>query len=200
MSVLRTTSAWLLLAMVAPAATLSFQPGSPTVGVGQMFTIDVVISGVTDLYAFQFDVVFTAGLLGAISISEGPFLMGGGATFFVPGTVDNLNGTLTATADTLLGPSAGVSGGGVLAQISFQALASGAADVTFGSVIVLDSNLADIPVVLTPAVVTIQDSGAIPEPSSWQLLALAMLAFILLKTRRGAAHKKKGPVRTGPQL
>jgi hypothetical protein len=48
--------------------------------------VDVNISGVTDLYDFQFDLSFNPAVIQATSVLEGKFLLsGGGTTFFLPG-------------------------------------------------------------------------------------------------------------------
>src|SRR5580693_1534910 len=62
---------------------VSIDPVSSSVVSGNNATFDINISNVTDLYAFQFDLSFAPGLLSAVSIVEGTFLPGGGATFFI---------------------------------------------------------------------------------------------------------------------
>src|SRR5579872_3309794 len=101
---------------------LSIQPPSTSVGAGSNFAVDVNISNVSDLFAFQFDIGFNPGILSATSITEGLFLPGGGTTFFIPGTIDNIGGTISSNADTLIGAISGVSGSGTLAIIDFTAL------------------------------------------------------------------------------
>jgi hypothetical protein len=83
---------------------LSIAPSSSTVGAGSNVVLDVNIANVTDLFAFQFDFSFAPGTVSAASIVEGAFLAGGGTTAFIPGTIDNVGGTIAATADTLIGP------------------------------------------------------------------------------------------------
>jgi len=110
---------------VAGPIGLSVQPANSIVNEGQSFDVDIVISDVVDLYAYQFDLSFSfnATVLEATAVTEGAFLPGGGSTFFMPGTIDNTAGTISFTAGTLTGPTLGVSGSGVLATISFNALA-----------------------------------------------------------------------------
>ena len=99
----------------APVVSLSPNPAS--VILGTAFTLDVSVTGVSDLYAFQFDLGFDPSVLAATGISEGAFLGTGGATFFIPGGIDNGAGSISSTANTLLTAIGGVSGGGVLARI-----------------------------------------------------------------------------------
>jgi general secretion pathway protein D len=86
------------------AAALSVNAPS-SVAVGDIFTVNADIASITDLYAFQFDLSFDPAVLAATSSTEGPFLPSGGATFFIPGAIDNLNGMVTATVDTLIAAS-----------------------------------------------------------------------------------------------
>src|SRR5581483_12066398 len=52
---------------------VSVLPSSTIVGTGGSVTVDIDVSDVTDLYAFQFDIGFTAGILSATFLSEGGF-------------------------------------------------------------------------------------------------------------------------------
>ena len=93
----RMTIVWLLLILGFPtfAATVLVDPTSFNISPGQKFSLDVDVSNITDLYAFQFDLGFDPGLLSALSVTEGTFLPSGGSTFFLPGTIDNVGGTVT---------------------------------------------------------------------------------------------------------
>ena len=54
--------------------SLSIDPTSSSVSVGNSVTLDVDISNVTNLYAFQFDLSYAPGTLSSVSIVEGSFL------------------------------------------------------------------------------------------------------------------------------
>jgi general secretion pathway protein D len=114
-------------------------------------------------------------VLSAVSITEGAFLPRGGATFFIPGTIDNTVGSITFTADTLQTAIAGVSGSGIFATIDFQALALGTSAITLSNVILLDSNLAEIPVNTVDGNISV---SAVPEPSPTFLLALGLAGML----------------------
>jgi hypothetical protein len=120
-------------------ADLSISPITGTFASGTTFNVDVNISNVTDLYGYQFDVTFNPAVLAAVGTSEGSFLSQGGATFFIPGTPDNNNGVLSATANTLLSPVAGVTGAGELAVLSFKAIGSGISSIALSGVALVDS-------------------------------------------------------------
>src|SRR5882724_5026705 len=125
-----------LLLAIAPTViaspVVSVQTGA--LGAGQTFTAAITISGVTDLYAFQLDLSFSPAVIAATSISEGGFLPAGGATFFIPGSINNAAGTITFTADSLLGSGGGVSGSGVLANVTFRGVGQGVSPIALANV------------------------------------------------------------------
>jgi hypothetical protein len=152
---------------------LSIAPSSSTVGAGSNVVLDVNIANVTDLFAFQFDFSFAPGTVSAASIVEGAFLAGGGTTAFIPGTIDNVGGTIAATADTLIGPGPGVNGSGTLAVLTLTGLAPGTSSIDFSSVFLLDSNFTGINSSLQSGSVTVT-STAVPEPNTLVLLIAGM--------------------------
>jgi len=152
---------------------LSIAPSSSTVGAGSNVVLDVNIANVTDLFAFQFDLSFAPGTVSAASIVEGAFLAGGGTTAFIPGTIDNVGGTIAATADTLIGPGPGVNGSGTLVVLTLTGLAPGTNSIDFSSVFLLDSNLTGINSGLQSGSVTVT-STAVPEPNTLVLLIAGM--------------------------
>jgi hypothetical protein len=146
---------------------------------GPGLTAAIEISGVTDLYAFQFDLSFSPQVLAATTITEGGFLPAGGSTFFVPGAINNTTGTISSTADTLLGTVGGVSGSGVLANVTFHSIGQGASPVGLLNVQLLDS-------ALSPIVFTTMDgqiSQITPEPGSFALLFFGLFTLTLAVRR-----------------
>ena len=162
-----------LSALADGVPTLSISPASSTVGGGSNVVLDVNIANVTDLFAFQFDLSFAPGTVSAASIGEGAFLAGGGITAFIPGTIDNVGGTIAATADTLIGPGPGVNGSGTLAVLTLTGLAPGTSSIDFSSVFLLDSNLTGINSTLQSGTVAVT-STAVPEPNTLVLLIAGM--------------------------
>ena len=152
-------------------AILSVQPSVTTANPGDVFSINIDVSGVTDLYAFQFDLTFDPSILSGLDTSEGSFLPQGGSTIFIPGAIDNVVGTVTFTADTLAGLGPGASGDGTLASLLFQSLSSGSSPIDLSNVILLDSSGGDISASL------INGSVTVPEPGILLLLATSLGAL-----------------------
>ena len=177
-------AAWLLgILFIGPtwATTISIQPSSLTMAAGQIFSLNVDIAQVIDLYAFQLDVNFNPAVLSAVSVSEGPFLPSGGTTVFVPGTIDNFGGTITFNADSLVGLIPGMTGNGTLLTLDFMALATGSSSVELSNEILLDSNFGIITADNVGSVITVQ---AIPEPNTWGLVAIAFVASIWIRRQK----------------
>jgi hypothetical protein len=113
-----------------PTATISVNPPVLTgLEIGDTFTIDIIVTDVTDLYSWQFPIYYKSSVLNATGVSEGPFLKQDGAqTFFAAGSfTDNYNAThgLIFIGVTRYNVAKGVDGTGVLATISFKAIAYG---------------------------------------------------------------------------
>jgi PEP-CTERM motif-containing protein len=156
---------------------LSIFTATPSVSPGQSFVVDVKISGVSDLYGWQLDLGFTSGLVSAGTATEGPFLAKGGSTFFIAGTNDNVGGSVSGNADTLLSAVPGVTGSGILEVFDFTATHSGSAAFSLQNVTLLDSGLNSISATLSGASVTVKGSTSVPEPSSLILLTLGLLCL-----------------------
>jgi len=105
------------IALCAPITTISVDP--PTVSVvGNTFTISINVSGVVDLYGWEFKLRWNSTLLDVAGVTEGAFLKQGGNTFFANKT-DNVNGYVLVDC-TLIGDISGVTGDGILAIVEFH--------------------------------------------------------------------------------
>jgi len=150
-----------------------------TVGVGNTFTIPVLITGATALTSWQFDLAFDPTLVRANSVTEGPFLSSSGAqsTLFVPGFIDNGGGHILGVTDLFTDISPPPSGGGVLANIEFTALAPGVSPLTFSNVF-LNLSGQGFSTVNGQITVTLANT-AIPTLTEWGLMALILLIGIV---------------------
>jgi general secretion pathway protein D len=160
--------------------------------------VDVDIANVTDLYAYQFDLTFNPSVLSAVSSSEGPFLATGGSTFFIQGTNDNVGGTVSATADSLLTAINGVNGSGELAVFTFDAIGAGTSAIGIQNETLVDSNLNVIADTTTGGSVTVR-SGTTRAPeidaaSATSALTLLLGGLLVLRGRReNAADSPRRP-------
>lgn len=171
-----------LLAAPASATTLSLAADPTAKHVGDTFTWDVLVADASDLYGFQFDVAFDPTIVRVNAVLEGDFLTAGGrATSFVPGTIDNIAGTVSFTANTLLGAGAGVTGDGVVVHLLFQALGVGRSDLVFGNVVLLDSALAEIATTPVGGAINV---ASVPEPASGGLLGVGLAVLTAAVRRR----------------
>jgi general secretion pathway protein D len=179
----------LLLSPAGAFADAVLSVSSPaSVPQGSAFAVDVNVTGAADLFAFQLDLAFDPSVLSASGITEGTFLNGGdpSTTFFIPGTIDNVAGTISLNADSLLSAVSGVNGDGTLLEFDFTALAPGSSALTIQNEILQDSSLAIVNDTVSNGSVTVTASGPVPtpEPSSLIFLAISFVAlatFALLK-------------------
>ena len=97
----------------------------PRIHTGDTFTLDISAETVFDLAGWQFDIVFDPAALEAIDVSEGDYLKtNSGTTFFQSGSIDNVAGKITGLSAARLSTQ-GVSGTGVLLQVTFKAKSGG---------------------------------------------------------------------------
>ncbi len=105
-------------------ATL-FLPTINPVSSGETFTLDLIIEDVVDLAGWQLDIEFNPAVLSTVSVSESDFLSKeGGHTFFSGGSIDNVNGKITAVSVAFLGIG-DIDGTGILLSVTFEAKAVG---------------------------------------------------------------------------
>ncbi len=125
--------------------TLSVEPTHNFgLNVGDTFSVNITVSNVTDLTAWQFRLYYKSAVLNGTSYEEGPFLKSGGANtfFYVVNFTDNYNATdglaFFACAQLAPGePVPGVNGTGTIATITFHVINGG------GSILHLDDTILD---------------------------------------------------------
>ncbi len=104
---------------VESTTTISIDPPSQTVSIGEVFTIDVFCVPGKPIKSFEFKLSFDPLLLQANSITEGD-IFDGYTTFFNSGTINNNAGNIVDIYGLILG-SGNVSNPGTLISISLTA-------------------------------------------------------------------------------
>lgn len=157
------------------AATVSTTATPSPAVVGSPANVKVMITGIVDLFGFQFSLAFNPAVLQAIGLTEGTFLAAGGATTFGTSGIDNVGGKVNFVFNALDNAVPGVSGSGLLATITFSAVAIGSSPLSFSDVLFIDSALNDITVSATNGVLQVV---AIPEPAGFALLGFGLIALV----------------------
>ena len=176
----------------AESTRVFLDPSSQTVGAtGDVFTVNVSIANVSNLYGYQFKVYYNSTIMnGTAQPIEGPFLKSGGSQtlFFIESFTDSYNSTngIVWIVNTLSGSSPSVNGDGVLVTLEFTSLAA----VTSSSM-----HLADV-VLLDPNVIQISsqsnDGTVTVVPEFMSLVAVLTLSFassFVVVVRRRGTHK-----------
>jgi Cohesin domain/PEP-CTERM motif len=185
--------AGLLVATPARAASISID--SLVVNQGDVLTLGIRVTDITDLFTFGFDLAFDPTVLQATSIVEGDFLSSAintqdGGTFFGPGAISE--GLVSFTLGSLFGPTQlGASGSGALAFITFQALTGGSTSLSLLNVFLLDSTGTgvEIPADILSGLVTVAPTS-VPEPSTLGLLGIGLAVLARKRLRR---HPQRRP-------
>ena len=108
------------------------------------FSLDVTVSNITDLYAWQVAIYFENTKVNIVGATQGDFLSPVNSTTWVPTWNNNYNSTHGEVTlyCTLESPISGVSGTGTLATIIFQVVGGGNATLHFdtSNTLLLDSS------------------------------------------------------------
>ena len=103
-------------------------PSSTILAAGAPFSVTVAIAPGVAIAGAQFDLSFNPQALKVNSVTEGNlFKQGGAGTYFMPGTIDNVNGSVKAVVDVITGAGQNVSTSGIVAVFSCTALIAGQA-------------------------------------------------------------------------
>lgn len=112
-----------------PGTVLYVEPQTTSEPINQDFAVNITISNVADLYAWQFKLTWNTTMLDLLNITEGPFLKSGGTTIWKPPEINSTIGYVFALCTLTGSETPGISGNGVLATVYFHVKGSGSCDL-----------------------------------------------------------------------
>jgi hypothetical protein len=123
---------------------LYLQPSSSSAAVGETVTLSVMVSGVNDLYGFQFDINYNPDVVEVKEVKEETFLNnnGKGRSFCVSSDMSTA-GSVKHVVCTRLGEGS-VNGSGVLETLTFKTIEAGTSEINLSRVKLADSRANDI--------------------------------------------------------
>lgn len=126
----------------AQTTTLSVNPAYITALPDDVFSIDIEVADVVDLYTFAFDLQFApfGNVLAVRRVLEGPFLGSDAESTDFSYTVSVLEGSVKV-GSTRLGEVGGIDGSGVLATIEFKVVEAGTSTMELTSTVLEDSSV-----------------------------------------------------------
>ena len=134
--------------VIVSAPTAAMQVGGPA------YTVPVTITGVQQVGTVTLTLTYNPGVLKAVSVNQGTFLQQGGLTTTFAPKIDATAGRIDIAISRPAGAN-GASGTGLLAAISFQALAAGSSTVAVSGV-VLTADGTPVTIQMVPANVTVK--------------------------------------------
>jgi general secretion pathway protein D len=139
---------------ILPAQVVVTPPGTEFETTGGPYTVPLMISGISQVGSATLTVSYNPAVLRAVAVTQGTFMQQGGvATSFAPridATTGRVDIAIARTGDT-----SGASGTGLLAAISFQAVAAGSSQVTVSGV-AMTATGQPITLQMVPATVTVK--------------------------------------------
>jgi hypothetical protein len=141
-------------------ATLTVDPLTSTLTVGEAITVDVVLSDVTGLYGIQLDLSFDPAVVNVVgeTITPGDCPQ---PDFVVANSAENVTGTISYAA-TQLFPTAPCDGG-IVAKIAFQAVAEGQSDIHFSDWLLSNSDGEPLPAEAQDGSISVLIPKAVPS-------------------------------------
>jgi hypothetical protein len=132
-----------------PSTTVYVYPQNTTALRGQTITVNITVSGASNLVGWQAAMVFNPSVLTCLGVQQGPFLNQSGSTLWIAGSINNTTGTLGLCGCAFFSNSSIANGEGTLATVQFQCNAVGSTAVNLEDVILVNSTLQEIPIVIS---------------------------------------------------
>src|SRR5262249_30870871 len=132
------------LAAASGQAAPMLSVGSAISDIGGTFTVQVSIQDAVNLTSFQFDLSYDPSILSVVGFTDVgtdfdlAATAGGGTLTGLTGF--SLPGLLSGVADSMSGALSGLSGNGVLVDVTFQSLAAGVSPLVLSNAFLTDDN------------------------------------------------------------
>jgi len=124
------------LMVTAEATNLELTPATQSVNSGSQATINIVVEDVTDLKGASITLNFDATKLQYDSSADGGFIPGAVHLPPPPINLDNVNGWVVLDLASI---TSSASGTGTIMNVTFDTIAQGDANITFGTTLLRDS-------------------------------------------------------------
>lgn len=180
----------------ASAIMIDIVPTSQTVQAGDAFDVNVVVSGLSAaneiVSAYDFDISYDSSVLAATTVSFGQYLnLSNMLDSFQdviltnPGIIDFAEVSLLFNNEL----AAQQPDSFLLASLSFQAVGVGISQLLFvsdpvGGIDVKGRNYSPLTVDVTGTQVTVSPAASVPEPNTFLLMLIALIALPLIKKNR----------------
>lgn len=119
------------IALGSPDTTLALEPKITVKPPDELFNVTLVVTDVTELFGWEFNITFNPVVLEAVDYTEGPFLEQAGDTYPLPPEVNNTAGWIAAGGWLFPYPEHGASGSGTLAYVTFKVKSEGKSNLHF---------------------------------------------------------------------
>jgi hypothetical protein len=147
------------------STTVYINPQTTTAAVGKTITVNITVSAVSNLVAWQAGMTFNPNVLACLSVQEGPFLNQSGSTLWIAGAIENTTGTLGFSGCALIGNSTTANGKGTLATVKFSCKNAGSSVCTPQDVILVNSTAQEIAAAISNGTVNVSPAvGGIWTP------------------------------------
>lgn len=128
-------SGWIASADSTQTATVGFAEPSYSATPGEVLVVELVVSNARELGGWEVVLTYDSTLLELVDVTPGGFLSSTGRTVEVLGPMGSARPEELILGSYSYGSESGVSGQGVLAQLQFNVLASGEAELALSGAV-----------------------------------------------------------------